>query len=376
MSRPLNIAVVGACAYPVPQGSQVYLRNTALALRDAGHSVRLVTYGYGVGEDLSGLPLHRAANVPGARWTGSGPTLAKPLQDALLVRTLRQVVRDHRVDIVDAHNYEALAVALVAGTRPIVYHAHNALADELPHYFPNRANAAALGRAFDRTLPRRADLVIAPHEELGAYLLGAGCAADRVRTVPPPIDLDSFVASPQKPGIPALLYAGNLDPYQNLDLLGPVMHRVRAAVPEAELVIATGATRSAALLRAAEFGRVVREDSLDAALRDLQCGAIFVCPRISWSGYPMKLLNAMAAGLPIVCSESAGHPFTGEHDALLVADNDAEAFAQAVLRLLRDAGLRARLGAAARHTAERRHSFAAVRVQLDALFRALLPAKC
>ena len=363
--------MVGACPYPVPQGSQVYLRNTALALRDAGHNVRLVTYGYGLGEDPSGLPLHRAPNLPFARRTAAGPSIAKPLQDAMLARTLRQVVRDHRIDVVNAHNYEALAVALAAGKRPIVYHAHNALADELPHYFPNRANAAALGRAFDKNLPRRADLVVTPHEELAVYLLGAGCIAERIRTVSPPIDLDAFVPRPPNGKLPALLYAGNLDAYQNLDLLGPVMRRVHDAVPEAKLVIATGATQSAALLRAAELGRVVCEDSLNAALHELPQGAIFVCPRASWSGYPMKLLNAMAAGLPIVCSESAGHPFTDGEDALLTPDNNAQAFADAVIRLLRDAGLRARLSAAARRTAEQRHSFAAVSAQLDAHFHAL-----
>lgn len=355
----------------MPQGSQIYLRNTALALRDAGHAVHLVTYGYGVGDDPSGLPLHRAANLFGARRTAAGPSIAKPLQDALLVHALRRIVREQRIDVVNAHNYEALAVALAAGKRPIVYHAHNALADELPHYFPNRANAAALGRAFDRTLPRRADLVITPHEDLGVYLLGTGCLAERICTVPPPIDLDTFSPQPKNSRMPALLYAGNLDAYQNLDLLGPVLRRVREAVPAAELVIATGAARSRDLLRAAEFGRVVREDSLNAALRELPQGAIFVCPRASWSGYPMKLLNAMASGLAVVCSESAGHPFTAGEDALLVPDNDAEAFAAAVVRLLRDAALRARLGAAARRTAEQRHSFAAVSSQLDAHFRAL-----
>jgi glycosyltransferase involved in cell wall biosynthesis len=371
LNSPLNIAVVGACPYPVPQGSQVYLRTTALALQHAGHRVHLVTYGYGLGEDRSGLPLHRAANVPGARRTGAGPSVAKPVQDALLAATLRRVIRDHAIDVINAHNYEALAIALAITRKPIVYHAHNALADELPHYFPNKSNAAALGRILDRALPRRADLAVAPHDDLAAYLIAAGCAADRVRTVPPPIDLDAFTPMPPRQGPATLVYAGNLDSYQNLDLLRPVVERVRAKMPGAELVVATAGPDSQRLMQIAEFARVVRRDSLADILRDLPSDAIFVCPRVSWSGYPIKLLNAMAAGLPIICAQSASHAFTAESDALVVPDNDADAFADAALRLLQDAPLRARLGAAARAMVETRHAIPAVAARLDAELRAL-----
>lgn len=373
MSNPLNIAVVGACPYPVPQGSQVYLRNTALALRDAGHGVHLVTYGYGLGEDPSGLPLHRAANPPFARRTAAGPSPAKPLQDALLARTLARVIRERRIDLVNAHNYEALAVALAVGKRPIVYHAHNAFADELPHFVPHRGCATALGRWLDSTLPRRADLVVTPHERLRGYLMALGCPGERIHTVPPPIDFGPVAPSPREPGSPALLYAGNLDRYQNLNLLGPVMRRVHAAVPEAQLVVATSETRSKMLLRAAELGRVVRADSLAAALEGLPSGAIFVCPRVSWSGFPVKLLNAMAAGLPIVSFQSAGHPLTHTHDALLVPDGDAQAFAEAVVQLLRNGPLRVRLGATARRTVEQIHSRAAASARLDELVQNLSP---
>ena len=47
----LRVAMVSACPYPVPQGSQVFLRETALTLLNLGHEVHLVVYGYGVGEE-------------------------------------------------------------------------------------------------------------------------------------------------------------------------------------------------------------------------------------------------------------------------------------------------------------------------------------
>ena len=140
-----RVAMVGACPYPVPQGSQVLLRDTALAVRARGHDVHLLVYGYGIGEDHSGLPIHRCAAVRGARKTAAGPSWAKPLLDLAMVRALRRLAREQHIQLVHAHNYEGLVVALGARKRPVIYHAHNAMADELPYYFDSRG-ARAMAR--------------------------------------------------------------------------------------------------------------------------------------------------------------------------------------------------------------------------------------
>ena len=211
-----RIAMVGACPYPVPQGSQVYLRDTALGLRARGHDVRLVVYYHGIGDDTSGLSIHRSARIPGARRTAAGPSPMKPLLDLALVAALRRVVREQRIEVVHAHNYEALVVALAARKRPIVYHAHNAMADELPHFFGPRAVAARFGAWLDRAFPHLADHVIVPHDALAAYLVGCGCRLKNVSVVRPPADAGLFEPCEIGDAVPPVLYAGNLDAYQNL----------------------------------------------------------------------------------------------------------------------------------------------------------------
>ncbi|HIJ74210.1 MAG TPA: glycosyltransferase, partial [Candidatus Hydrogenedentes bacterium] len=253
----LRIAMVGACPYPVPQGSQVLLGNTANALRARGHDVHLVVYGHGMMDTrkpgsppdaLGDIPIHRCTRIPGARKTAAGPSFAKPFLDLGMVIALRRVVRDAKIDIVHAHNYEGLLVALAARKRPIVYHAHNAMTDELPYYFRSKktgtipmersepglsALSPALPRRFgawlDRTFPRRADHVIAPHERLAKYLTQCGCASGRVSVIPPAVNADRFEESCVADALAPVLYAGNLDAYQNIDLLMRAMARVRKA---------------------------------------------------------------------------------------------------------------------------------------------------
>lgn len=345
----LRLAIVGACPYPVPQGSQVFLRDTALALRNRGHDVHVVVYGYGDGTDTSGLRVHRSLRVPFVRRTRSGPSLMKPLLDLALVLTLRRVIREYDIEVVQAHNYEGLLVALAAGARPIVYQAHNAMADELPHYLGFRVLGRRLGAWLDRTFPRRAAHTIAPHSQLARYLISCGCAPEVVSVAPPPAVADWFEPDCPTGSAPPVLYTGNLDAYQNLSFLRRVMDRVREIVPECRFEVATRG-------RVCFEGAAVVETPDFAAIREvLSRDAVVVCPRVSWSGYPIKLLNAMAAGKSIVACRSAAHPLEHERTGLVVDDNDEEAFAGAVVRLMRDPALRARLGAAARETVRVRH---------------------
>ncbi len=81
----------------------------------------------------------------------------------------------------------------------------------------------------------------------------------------------------------------------------------------------------------------------------LAAADLFVFPAAT-GGAPTPLVEAMAAGLPIVTLDTADHRevLAGEGEAILVRAATAQRFAAAILRLLRDRALAERLGAAAR----------------------------
>ena len=142
------------------------------------------------------IPVHRCPNVLGARRIAAGPSPAKPVLDAFMVSTLRRVVKKFDVDLVDAHNYEALLVALAARVRPIVYHAHNAMADELPYYTRGKTLSRGLGRWLDTFFPHRADRIVAPHTALADYLIGRGCTSAQIAVIAPSVQIASLHAHP------------------------------------------------------------------------------------------------------------------------------------------------------------------------------------
>lgn len=283
-----------------------------------------------------------------------------------MVMKLRQVVERHRIDAVIAHNYEALLVGLAAGKRPLIYHAHNAMSDELPYYFRWTSGPAKLGRWLDRTFPRKADRVIVPHQRLAGHLVVRGCAHDKITVIPPPLRVEDFEVCQVADVLPPVLYTGNLDAYQNLGLLFAAMERVRKRFPEARLRIATAEN---ATFPDAE---VIPVKGFDALHRILAEDSVLALPRVSWSGYPIKLLNAMAAGKAIVACQSAAYPLHHGIDALVVPDDDVAAFSDALIQLMADSALRRKLGLAARASVALDHEPASVGAKLEAvLFGAL-----
>ena len=355
-----RIAVVGACPYPVPQGSQVLITETARCLQEAGHEVHLVVYGYGAGKDPDGLTIHRSPNFYGAKKTNAGPSVLKPFLDISLAQTLRRVIRERDIEVVHAHNYEGLIVALAAGKSPIIYHAHNLMADELPHYFGGASWARGMGQQMDRTIPLRADVTIALHERQAHALAKARVSEDRLHVIPPSVDLDAFRHHRDIGERPAIIYTGNLDAYQNLDYMKIVHKYVMESGLDLDWVFATNDDRPI------PFGRRVPTPELGDLVECLAQDAIMICPRVSWSGYPMKILNGMAAALPVIATEDAPGPIRDGETGILVLGDEPNAFAEALCGLARNPNLRRSLGEAARAYAEAHHSRAQIAKQLIA----------
>ena len=123
-------------------------------------------------------------------------------------------------------------------------------------------------------------------------------------------------------------------------LLGNTMNGIALGLDR----LTTGAWQQRAVIEA----RLMLGQGWAEALEDVR--------RESMRGGMTPMLNAMAAGRPIVACHSAGHPLTQNETGLIVPDNDVEAFAAAILDLLNSPEKRTRLGAAARRAAERLHN--------------------
>jgi glycosyltransferase involved in cell wall biosynthesis len=371
----MRLALLGAFAFPAPQGSQVYARDQALALRSAGAEVCVVCYGERAGEPPPGLEVVRIGAALSPAGFRSGPRLGKPLADLALARRLVRLQRERRFDAVLAHNAEAAIVALAAravGGPPVVYVAHTLGEEELSAYAPAslRRPCDRIGRRLDRLIARRADATIALSRHatgrLGAEargpvaLIPPGCA---LRDPPADAEIDAACARRGLRRDGFALYAGNFDAYQEPEALIEIA--ARCAPHPLVAVTHSPPDRELAPLRVVEASPQELQPLLHGA-------AVALATRSRRGGFPIKLLNYMQAGRAIVVRAGQMDDWVHGVDAWLVPERAApEAFAKAFDALLGDPEQRARLGAAARERVRTAHAWPELAARTLALIAAL-----
>ena len=215
----------------------------------------------------------------------------------------------------------------------------------------------------------------------------AGLPPDRLLWMPNPIDTDEFApCAPDRrrelrarfgiePSAPAVIFVGRLAPEKELPSLIRAFAAARRDIPNATLVlVGDGPLRSELEAHAAGL-------SLDGAVRFtgrqtgaevrdwLQASDVFALVS-SNEGLPCSLLEAMSVGLPSVVSDIPANAQLVESEVhgLRAALGSPDLIAEALHRLLLDAPLRARMGAAARQRVLAGYSTDKVMDRYEALF--------
>jgi glycosyltransferase involved in cell wall biosynthesis len=153
-----------------------------------------------------------------------------------------------------------------------------------------------------------------------------------------------------------VMYTGTLDKFQRLDYLAESFRKIQQHVPDAFLVFVANQYKKNQLddLRSHLHSLQISQFAIiqDSVLADLpfllQAADVAVVPRPECPGFPMKILNYMAAGKAIVCFAKSGAMLEHGKTAILARDHDVEQFADHIIQILEDGALRKQLGANAK----------------------------
>ena len=225
---------------------------------------------------------------------------------------------------------------------------------------------AAQQRRFLRTVSHvhGADLLLADSRHSANEVVDLlGVAPEKIRVLPLGVDMARFSARPDSPsgtGFPrdwegrkVVLSVGANVPRKNLAILPEIFHRTNV---DGLTLLRVGAPLPAAL--AEDLRRVLGQDCLvelvaasdDTLVRAYQRADALIFPsRIEGFGFPV--LEAMAAGCPVVCTDVTSVPEVAGGAALLFGPDDPEAAAAHLRQVLTDPACRVRLVAAGRERA-------------------------
>jgi glycosyltransferase involved in cell wall biosynthesis len=313
----------------------------------------------------------RASDSPRAQVRFAAVDIAdrpRLLPDLQAILRLRRLIKVGRPDLVHAHGLRAGALTAIAlaftrhgtGAPPaLVVTVHNAP--------PAGGLPGAIYRVLELIVARRADSVLCVSPDLEQRMRAAGARrvgravvpAPAVSLAAPPVGVaarpprDVSAETRADPCAvtrgPVVLAVGRLAAQKGFGTLLEAAARWRGIRPEPVLVIAGEGPLEAELKgQAAALGLTVEfagpRPDVPALLAE---AAVFVLPS-AWEGQPLVLQEALRAGVPIVATRVGGTPtLVGEDAAVLVPPGDPERLARAVLAVLTDRALAARLGAAA-----------------------------
>lgn len=393
--RSFNVAMVAACPFPANHGSPASIREMSQALSALGHRVHIVTYPMGQNIPVQGVTVHRVGKFFASKKITVGPTYYKPLLDFLLVIKLCRVIVKEKIDIIHAHNYEGALAGYIAKKitrRPMLYNAVNNMIDELPSYNfirPKRA-AVKLAEWLDTVVPRMGDYVTAVSEELYAFLRQKGIPEERMTVITAGVNPEMFEG--KDPAVirtryaiaerPLIVYTGTLDIFQRIDLLLKAMRIVLNRVPNAVLLIVGNIINPADVAQhkkySAELGidrSVIFTDErpLDEVPYFLASADVAVLPRPSCPGFPVKLLNYMAAGKAIVTFEGSAKGLKHMVNAFVVPSDDCEKFGEGIVSLMNDKSLSERLGQNAKKSIEGTLDWNSIARKVEGIYASLLP---
>lgn len=205
---------------------------------------------------------------------------------------------------------------------------------------------------------RQADRVVVVSDDDRRILLDAAPGAG-AGVVPNAVELADFpyTSREETPG-PTVAFVGTFRFFGNVEaaqwLAGSVMPRVRAVVPSARLVL-LGEEPPARLRTSAAWISVEGwVSSIPDALRE---AAVMAVPLWTGSGTKLKVLEAMALGLPVVTTPLGVEGIRAQHGRHVLVAADASSFADAVVELLTSPPLRGAIGRAARSLVEQHFSW-------------------
>jgi glycosyltransferase involved in cell wall biosynthesis len=320
----------------------------AAELRAAGRRVVIVGPRRGAQparEDVGGIAVRRVGH----------PALERlgVLNDAWAFAQLLLLQRSERLALWHCHlfarRHRALRWAATLGGRPLVASLHLVLPDYLAAAGGKRELGSLLRRAARVTAVSAASLEqvrrLFPEIAPRSSLVANGVAAPR----PDPEPREPL------PDGPYALCASRLAPYKGLDLLLMALAELGERGRGLRLVLCGRDQMKGGLQgfarRLGLEDRVVFAGAVPPArLNQLMAGCLFFALPSRRENQPLALLEAMAAGKPVVAARVGGVPeiVTDGVDGLLVEPGDVGGLARAMAALVEDAGLRERLGQRAR----------------------------
>ena len=351
----MKIALVSPYDYPYPGGVTEHIAALDKCFRTLGHDTRIIAAS-STNEDVLGEHVIKVSGaVSPVHYSGS---IARITLSPQVYRRVKKILRDEKFDIVHVHEPTAPILSLI-----VLRHSHALNVGTFHAYRESNVlyeyMRPLLQRVFNR-LDGRIFVSEAVREYITQYFPGD------YAIIPNGIDCERFASPAIQPidqfndGRPNILFVGRMDKRKGFRHLLRAYPHIKEEIPNARLIVvgAFDDGDKAQFLRYARTHKLhgvhfVGYVSPEELPRYYRTANIFCAPNTGFESFGIILLEAMAAGVPIVASDITGFRAVLQNGAegLLVPPENARAISRAIVDLLRDPTRCAEMGARGKHKA-------------------------
>ena len=350
----MKIALVSPYDFAFPGGVVNHIWALEKQFKRMGHEVKVIAPALktvsGVNNTL--IPIGRPRPVP------TSGSIARVTVSPWLSSSIKPVLYRENFDIVHLHEpfMPMLCTTVLRLSKAVnigTFHASSVQSKhELMGYNFGRPFSTMILKRWCRNLHGRIAVSVPAMEYVNKYFNG------EYSIIPNGIDLEKF--SPDVSPIDEfcdgkfnILFVGRLEKRKGLNYLLEAYKRVKEKFPESRLIVVGPGT-----VRRRQYEKEVRKSRLEDVVfvgyvsqddlpRYYQTADVFCAPATGWESFGIVLLEAMAAGKPVVASNIEGYAsvLTHEAEGLLVPPRDEEKIAQALITLMNNEPLRQQMGA-------------------------------
>lgn len=353
------------------RGTPIAVRRVVETVAGWGGSVDFLTYPLGRDVRLADGVRHiRSLGVPGIRRVRPGPSGAKLLLDLPFMAQALGLALLRRYDAIHTVEEAGVAGALLRllGRGRFVYDMDSEMAAQFSGNgsWRGRVLGAFVG-ALERWSLRRADVIVTVCQALTERVreIRPGARVVQVEDIPEPVTDEAGGTGAEirkaldAANRPLVMYTGNLERYQGIDLLVEAWKSVHGEIPDAVLAVVGGESDQVDSYRKrAEDGgtgtsiRWLGRRPLGEMPGFLSAADVLVSPRTHGVNTPMKIYNYLQSGRPLVATDLPTHTQVLRGDVAVLCPPAPIPFAAAIVSLLRDPRERERVGGAGRRFAE------------------------
>lgn len=380
----MRILLLAPCPFFQGRGTPIAVKLVAEVLAGEGHHLHILTYPEGEAVPIPNGSISRIPALPGIRNIKPGPSWKKLVYDPLLLFKAVGLVKKNPFDVIHAVE-ESVFIALILKKIfriPFVYDLDSSLSRQISERYPWLKPLKPVMRYFERKAIKESAGALAVCKALEEEVLSCRpshlvCRLEDITLLPDQGGKEDL-PSPKIFQEPVIMYVGNLEKYQGIDLLIEGFQKALPKIGKAKLVIIGGHESEIAgyqkRVKAMGIGEQVAflgPKPISELAYWFNQARILVSPRLQGNNTPMKIFSYLDSGKPVLATRLPTHTQVLDEEIAYLVSPTPESLAQGMTALMENGPLRARLSMAAKKRVQEEYCFEAYRKKLTGFYERL-----